>query len=89
MNGSPVRSRKWAQAASKRSIPYFFVIGMIFARTSSVVALSDTASRGRTGSSANFSIAGAIPTVDTVTRRRERPKPSGSHSKRTAATVAS
>ncbi len=62
-------------------------MGISSRRASSVDALSDTASLGRTGSAPSSAIFGTIPAVETVMRRGDNPKPAGSNRMRVAFTT--
>jgi hypothetical protein len=85
---SPVVATKRSHAAKSAARGNRRLIGISRSRSSSVVALSDTASRGRTGSSASRSMAGASPAVESVIRRGAMAKPAGSAKSRTAASTA-
>ena len=56
-------------------MPYFLLIGTSDARCSSVVAWSEIARFGITSSVARRSMAGTRPTVDSVIRFGDIPKP--------------
>ena len=64
------------------------LMGISRPRTSSVVAWSEMARFTRRDSRPSRSMAGTRPTVDTVTRRGENPRPRASVSVRSDATVA-
>ena len=71
-------SGKRRQASMMACRPYFRLGGTIAARCSSVVAWSEMARFGISGSSARRSIIGTRPTVDKVTRLGGNARPSGS-----------
>src|SRR5205085_815518 len=80
---TPHRCRR-RSSGKRRTAPssadrfHFLLMGITRSRTSSVVALSEMARLGRTGSAPSLSIALTIPAVDTVMRRGESPSPIGS-----------
>ena len=69
--------------------PYFVLGGTMAARCSSVVACSEMARFGISGSAASRSSSGTRPTVESVTRLGGRASPSGSFNRRSAFIVAS
>ena len=82
-------SGKRLQASMTACSPYFVLGGTIAARCSSVVACSEIARFGISGSAASLSIIGTRPTVERVTRFGGRATPSGSFNSRSAFIVAS